>query len=72
MARARSVAAASRPPASWSRSSATTGTGVELIAGVVRREPFGLVVALGLGGTLTEVLDLVAVRMFPLPRARRA
>ena len=28
--------------------------GVELLAGVVRREPFGLVVALGLGGTLAE------------------
>src|SRR5690242_10386441 len=28
-----------------------TGAGVELVAGVVRREPFGLVVALGLGGT---------------------
>jgi acyl-CoA synthetase (NDP forming) len=45
---------------------AATGAGVELIVGVVRREPFGLVVALGLGGILTEVLDLVAVRMFPL------
>ena len=39
---------------------------LEVIVGVVRREPFGLVVALGLGGTMTEVLDLVAVRMFPL------
>ena len=28
--------------------------GVELLVGVVRREPFGLVVALGLGGTLAE------------------
>jgi acyl-CoA synthetase (NDP forming) len=43
-----------------------TRTGVELVAGVVRREPFGLVVALGLGGSLTEALDLVALRMFPL------
>ncbi len=43
-----------------------TRTGVELVAGVVRREPFGLVVALGLGGTLAEALDLVALRMFPL------
>jgi acyl-CoA synthetase (NDP forming) len=42
------------------------GAGVELVAGVVRREPFGLVVALGLGGSLAEALDLVAVRMFPL------
>ena len=39
---------------------------LEVIVGVVRREPFGLVAALGLGGTLTEALDLVAVRMFPL------
>jgi acyl-CoA synthetase (NDP forming) len=45
---------------------ADTDAGVEVIAGVVRREPFGLVVALGLGGTLTELLDLVSVRMFPL------
>ena len=43
-----------------------TADALEVIVGVVRREPFGLVVALGLGGTLTEVLDLVAVRMFPL------
>ena len=40
--------------------------GVELIVGVVRREPFGLVAALGLGGTITELLDLVALRMVPL------
>ena len=40
--------------------------GVELLAGVVRREPFGLVVALGLGGTFAEALDQVAVRLFPL------
>jgi acyl-CoA synthetase (NDP forming) len=39
---------------------------LEVIVGVVRREPFGVVVALGLGGTLTELLDLVSVRMFPL------
>jgi acyl-CoA synthetase (NDP forming) len=40
--------------------------GVELLVGVVRREPAGLVVALGVGGTLVETLDLVALRMFPL------
>ena len=40
--------------------------GVELLAGVVRREPFGLVVALGLGGTLAEAFGQVAVRLFPL------
>ena len=39
---------------------------IELLLGVVRREPFGVVVALGLGGTLTEALDLVGVRTFPL------
>ncbi len=43
--------------------------GVELIAGVVRREPFGLVAALGLGGTVTELLDLVALRVLPLEEA---
>jgi acyl-CoA synthetase (NDP forming) len=43
-----------------------TDRGVELVAGVVRREPFGLVVVLGLGGTLAEALDLVALRLFPL------
>src|SRR5205085_1000230 len=43
-----------------------TTRGIELVAGVVRREPFGLVVALGLGGTLAEALDLVALRIFPL------
>jgi acyl-CoA synthetase (NDP forming) len=43
-----------------------TGAGVELVAGVVRRAPFGLVVALGLGGSLAEALDLVALRMFPV------
>jgi acyl-CoA synthetase (NDP forming) len=43
-----------------------TGAGIELVAGVVQREPFGLVVALGLGGSLTEALDLVALRVFPL------
>jgi acyl-CoA synthetase (NDP forming) len=42
------------------------GRGMELVAGVVRRPPFGLVVALGLGGVLPEVLDLAALRMFPL------
>ena len=43
--------------------------GVELLAGVVRREPFGLVVALGLGGTLAEAFRQVAVRLFPLSAA---
>jgi acyl-CoA synthetase (NDP forming) len=40
--------------------------GLELIVGVVRREPFGLVAALGLGGALTELLDLVALRTVPV------
>lgn len=43
--------------------------GVELIIGVVRKAPFGTVVALGLGGTLTEVLDQVALRLCPLSEA---
>jgi len=43
--------------------------GVELLAGVVRRAPFGLVVVLGLGGTLAEALDQVAVGLFPLSAA---
>ena len=43
--------------------------GVELLAGVVRREPFGLVVALGLGGTLAEAFRQVAARLFPLSAA---
>jgi acyl-CoA synthetase (NDP forming) len=43
-------------------------SGIEVIIGVSRREPFGLVVALGLGGTLTELLDLVALALFPLTR----
>lgn len=46
--------------------------GVELIVGVVRNPAFGPVVALGLGGTLAEVLDQVAVRLFPLDRAAAA
>lgn len=45
-----------------------TSSGIEVIVGVSRREPFGLVVALGLGGTLTELLDLVALALFPLTR----
>lgn len=43
--------------------------GVELLVGVVDRPPFGLVAALGLGGSLTEVLDEVALRLAPISRA---
>lgn len=43
--------------------------GVELLVGVVDRPPFGSVVALGLGGTLTEVLDEVVLRLAPISRA---
>lgn len=43
--------------------------GVELLVGVVDRPPFGLVAALGLGGTLTEVLDEVVLRLAPISRA---
>jgi acyl-CoA synthetase (NDP forming) len=38
----------------------------ELLVGVVRRPPFGAVVAVGLGGTLTEILDDVATRLLPI------
>ena len=44
-------------------------TGVELLVGVVDRPPFGPVAALGLGGTLTEVLDDVVLRLAPISRA---
>lgn len=43
--------------------------GVELLVGLVDRPPFGPVVALGLGGTLTEVLDEVVLRLAPISRA---
>lgn len=43
--------------------------GVELLVGVVDRAPFGSVAALGLGGTLTEVLDEVVLRLAPISRA---
>ncbi len=43
--------------------------GVELLVGVVDRPPFGPVAALGLGGTLTEVLDDVVLRLAPISRA---
>jgi acyl-CoA synthetase (NDP forming) len=38
----------------------------ELLVGVVRRPPFGAVVAVGLGGTLTEILDDVVTRLVPI------
>jgi acetyltransferase len=40
--------------------------GVELIVGVKHDLQFGAVVLVGLGGTLVEVLDQVAVRVLPL------
>jgi len=40
--------------------------GVELLVGVVHRPPFGHLAVVGLGGTLTELLDEVAVRLCPL------
>jgi acyl-CoA synthetase (NDP forming) len=43
--------------------------GVELIVGVADRRPFGLFLAVGIGGTLTEVLHDVAVRPLPLGAA---
>ena len=42
---------------------------VELLVGVVRRPPFGAVVAVGLGGTLTEILDDVVTRLVPIDAA---
>ena len=42
---------------------------VELLVGVVRRPPFGAVVAVGLGGTLTEILDDVVTRLVPIDEA---
>jgi acyl-CoA synthetase (NDP forming) len=40
--------------------------GLELLVGVVRRPPFGLAAAIGLGGVLAEVLDEVDFRLLPL------
>lgn len=40
--------------------------GVELILGAVRREPFGLMVLLGMGGSLTEAMARTTMRLFPL------
>ena len=45
-----------------------TGSGVELICGMRRDPLFGPVVLLGLGGTLTEALDEVSVRLCPVAR----
>src|SRR5262249_9353034 len=38
----------------------------ELLVGVVRRPPFGAVAAVGLGGTLAEILDDVVTRLVPI------
>ncbi len=43
--------------------------GIELILGLRRDPQFGPVVLVGLGGTLTEVLDDVAIRLAPLDPA---
>lgn len=43
-------------------------TGVELLIGVVRKPPFGHLLAVGLGGVLAELLDEVAVRLCPITR----
>ena len=40
--------------------------GIELILGLLRDPQFGPVVLVGFGGTLTEVLDDVAIRLAPL------
>jgi acyl-CoA synthetase (NDP forming) len=44
-------------------------SGIELIVGLRRDPQFGPVVLVGLGGTLAEVLDDVAVRLAPLDHA---
>jgi acyl-CoA synthetase (NDP forming) len=43
--------------------------GVELIVGVADRRPFGLFLAVGIGGTLTEILHDVAVLPIPVSAA---
>jgi acyl-CoA synthetase (NDP forming) len=50
-----------------------TGTGVEMILGIVGDDQFGPVVALGFGGTQAEVLDDVAFALppFDAPTAER-
>lgn len=45
-----------------------TGSGVELICGMRRDPLFGPVVLVGLGGTLTEALKDVSVRLCPVTR----
>ncbi|HUJ67289.1 MAG TPA: acetate--CoA ligase family protein, partial [Acidimicrobiales bacterium] len=42
--------------------------GVELLVGVVRPDGVGPVALVGLGGTLTEILDDVSARLLPLSR----
>ena len=37
-----------------------------MIVGVVRQPPFGLVVAIGFGGTLTELLQDIVFRPSPI------
>lgn len=45
-----------------------TSPGAELLLGVVDKPPFGHLVVLGLGGTLTELLDDVVTRLCPITR----
>ncbi len=42
--------------------------GVELLVGVVRHDGVGPLALVGLGGTLTEILDEVSARLLPLSR----
>lgn len=42
--------------------------GTELLLGVIDKPPFGQMVVLGMGGTLTELLDDVVTRLCPITR----
>jgi succinyl-CoA synthetase beta subunit len=46
--------------------------GIELLVGVVRDVQWGLLLAVGLGGIWTEILDDASVRRLPVDRAEVA
>ncbi len=43
--------------------------GLEMILGVIDRPPFGLTMAVGIGGVLTEILDDMVLRPVPVDAA---